>query len=712
MFSLIKFLIFILIVLPVGVFSVITPMSAENQYMYSLTLIVGCVVLSHISKKHFISLMLILVSVMVSTRYMYFRVTQTLEFHSWIEVVIGYLLFLSEVYIYIILLLSSFQVAWSLKRKIVPMPEDVSKWPTVDVYIPTYNEPLSVVRDTVLAAQCLDYPRDKLKIYLLDDGRRKEFATFATSANVGYITRTNNDHAKAGNLNHAMTMTDGELIAIFDCDHICTKIFLQATVGAFIKDKRLALMQTPHHFYSPDPIERNLYLGRNIPTENELFYGPVQRGNDNWNATFFCGSCAVIRRKALDEIKGFAVETVTEDAHTALKLQRRGWKTGYLDQILAGGLATEKLVLHIIQRNRWARGMIQIFRMDNPLLGKGLSFPQRLCYLSAMMYFLFALPRVIFLLVPLVYLIFGLSVVHGSAALLFAYALPHLFMSFYASSRLNGRYRYSFWGEIYDILLSFPLVIPTILVLLSPKHGKFNVTDKGQTVDKAFFDARSVRAHCITAFLLVFGIVFSFVKYFLPEYFEVQLDSVLLNVAWATYNLILLIAAICVARETPNKRKSQRLEIEVPVLIYQESGICSRSVIRDLSMDGCRVDNVLDAELLKDDPVVDIEFSTEYTQACVSVDMLKDGPQSKFLRFRFLEQSIDTRREIVRLLFSRADTWVRPVYKQDNILLSFFTVLACIYDSLLGNRRKSKNLPVHKAPEIDTSFIPPAGGRA
>ncbi|HAR80261.1 MAG TPA: cellulose synthase catalytic subunit (UDP-forming), partial [Succinivibrionaceae bacterium] len=569
MFSLIKFLIFILIVLPVGVFSVITPMSAENQYMYSLTLIVGCVVLSHISKKHFISLMLILVSVMVSTRYMYFRVTQTLEFHSWIEVVIGYLLFLSEVYIYIILLLSSFQVAWSLKRKIVPMPEDVSKWPTVDVYIPTYNEPLSVVRDTVLAAQCLDYPRDKLKIYLLDDGRRKEFATFATSANVGYITRTNNDHAKAGNLNHAMTMTDGELIAIFDCDHICTKIFLQATVGAFIKDKRLALMQTPHHFYSPDPIERNLYLGRNIPTENELFYGPVQRGNDNWNATFFCGSCAVIRRKALDEIKGFAVETVTEDAHTALKLQRRGWKTGYLDQILAGGLATEKLVLHIIQRNRWARGMIQIFRMDNPLLGKGLSFPQRLCYLSAMMYFLFALPRVIFLLVPLVYLIFGLSVVHGSAALLFAYALPHLFMSFYASSRLNGRYRYSFWGEIYDILLSFPLVIPTILVLLSPKHGKFNVTDKGQTVDKAFFDARSVRAHCITAFLLVFGIVFSFVKYFLPEYFEVQLDSVLLNVAWATYNLILLIAAICVARETPNKRKSQRLEIEVPVLIYQ-----------------------------------------------------------------------------------------------------------------------------------------------
>lgn len=108
-----------------------------------------------------------------------------------------------------------------------------------------------------------------------------------------------------------------------------------------MQDEKLALMQTPHHFYSPDPIQRNLYLGRDIPPENDLFYGPIQRGNDNWNATFFCGSCAVIRRKALDEIGGFAVETVTEDAHTALRLQRRGWKTAFLDHILAGGLATE-----------------------------------------------------------------------------------------------------------------------------------------------------------------------------------------------------------------------------------------------------------------------------------------------------------------------------------------------------------------------------------
>ena len=124
---------------------------------------------------------------------------------------------------------------------------------------------------------------------------------------------------------------------------MATRVFLQATVGEFFRDDKLALIQTPHHFYSPDPFERNLTAAKKVPHEGALFYGPVQQGNDNWNATFFCGSCAVIRRSALEEVGGFAVETVTEDAHTALKLQRRGWNTAFLDIPLAAGLATERL---------------------------------------------------------------------------------------------------------------------------------------------------------------------------------------------------------------------------------------------------------------------------------------------------------------------------------------------------------------------------------
>ena len=112
------------------------------------------------------------------------------------------------------------------------------------------------------------------------------------------------------------------------------------TMGWFLKDSQLGMLQTPHHFYSPDPFERNLGIFRQIPNEGALFYGIIQNGSDLWNATFFCGSCAVLRRTALEEIGGVAVETVTEDAHTSLRMQRRGWNTAYIRYPQAGGLAT------------------------------------------------------------------------------------------------------------------------------------------------------------------------------------------------------------------------------------------------------------------------------------------------------------------------------------------------------------------------------------
>lgn len=406
------FYLLLLVLAPIAVLIIITPMDSQKQYIFGLVSI-GILFLLGFSKKHSISVVMMVVSALMSTRYIYFRATQTLHFNSEIEAILGIGLFLAELYIWVILLLTYLQTVFPLKRGIVPLPDDVSLWPTVDIYIPSYNESLDVVRDTVLAAQCIDYPKDKLNIYLLDDGKRREFAVFAADAGVGYITRTDNSHAKAGNLNHALKLTKGELICVFDCDHVATRIFLQATVGSFLQDPKLALLQTPHYFYSPDPFERNLSLGKNIPNEGSLFYGPIQQGNDNWNATFFCGSCAVIRRSALEEIGGFAVETVTEDAHTALKMQRLGWKSAFLAIPLAAGLATERLVLHVIQRTRWARGMTQIFRMDNPLFGRGLTWQQRCCYLSAMLYFQFALPRVAFLTAPLAYLLFNLNIIHS-----------------------------------------------------------------------------------------------------------------------------------------------------------------------------------------------------------------------------------------------------------------------------------------------------------
>lgn len=292
------------------------------------------------------------------------------------------------------------QCIWPLHRKPISMPEDITKWQSVDIFIPTYNEDLQIVKPTIYASLNLDWPKDKLTIYLLDDGDRPEFKAFAQEVGIRYIAREKHNFAKAGNINHALSLASGEFVAIFDCDHIPTRSFLQFTMGWFLQDEKMALVQTPHHFFSPDPFERNLGNFRETPNEGTLFYGLVQDGNDTWNATFFCGSCAVLRRTALDEIGGIAVETVTEDAHTSLRLHRHGWRSAYIRIPQAAGLATESLSAHIGQRIRWAKGMVQIFRLDNPLFGKGLSIPQRLCYLNAMLHFFSGIPRMIFLLAP------------------------------------------------------------------------------------------------------------------------------------------------------------------------------------------------------------------------------------------------------------------------------------------------------------------------
>lgn len=689
------FYLLLLVLAPIAVLIIITPMDSQKQYIFGLVSI-GILFLLGFSKKHSISVVMMVVSALMSTRYIYFRATQTLHFNSEIEAILGIGLFLAELYIWVILLLTYLQTVFPLKRGIVPLPDDVSLWPTVDIYIPSYNESLDVVRDTVLAAQCIDYPKDKLNIYLLDDGKRREFAVFAADAGVGYITRTDNSHAKAGNLNHALKLTKGELICVFDCDHVATRIFLQATVGSFLQDPKLALLQTPHYFYSPDPFERNLSLGKNIPNEGSLFYGPIQQGNDNWNATFFCGSCAVIRRSALEEIGGFAVETVTEDAHTALKMQRLGWKSAFLAIPLAAGLATERLVLHVIQRTRWARGMTQIFRMDNPLFGRGLTWQQRCCYLSAMLYFQFALPRVAFLTAPLAYLLFNLNIIHSSAGLIFAYALPHLLLTIYLNSRMNGRYRYSFWGEIYDIVLAFHLILPTAITMIFPKRGKFNVTDKGGLLNIGYFDFTVVRPHLIVAILLAIGIIAGLVRAFAHDYFAVDPKVIALNVGWGIYSLVFLLAAIAVARETRQTRKTIRIDADVPVIVHYASGISSRTHTQDLSMGGCRI-VVPDNRHLTDE-IEEIELQLQSGSISIPVNVI--GADEEFIRLMFEDIPLSRRRELVRVVLARADAWIRPPKPQDNPFRSLVIIIRSVFDLFWltwKSRRENRRLREEEA---------------
>ena len=649
-----------------------SPLDLVSQALFAvLTIVVMLLIRGQPSRG--VTLILITLSVVVSTRYIWWRLTETLQFSSEIEAFLGLGLILAELYAWLVLMLGYIQTAWPLHRPPIALPEDVAEWPTVDLLIPTYNEPLSVVQNTVLGALSIDYPLDKLRIYLLDDGRREEFREFAEASGVGYITRDNNEHAKAGNLNHALTLTDGELLALFDSDHVPTRAFLQLTIGWFLRDPRLSLVQTPHHFYSPDPFERNLRAGATVPNEGQLFYGLIQDGNDLWNASFFCGSCAVIRRASVESIGGFATATVTEDAHTALRLHRAGWNSAYLRLPLAAGLATERLAIHVGQRMRWARGMTQIFRIDNPMWGRGLGFGQRICYLNAMLHFFFGLPRFIFLTAPLCFLMFRLNIIAASGLMVIVYAAPHLIHSTVTNSRLQSRYRHSFWGEIYESVLALYILRPTMATLINPKRGKFNVTEKGGLLPQDYFDYKIVRPHLIIIGLLIIALIVGVARWVWLDFADTEV--LLLNIAWAIFNLLTIAAAVAVGRETRQLRGSVRLGLEMPGVIRLPDGQSLVTRSRNLSTTG-GLFLAPRPEGIELDDVVQLELAVGARTAVLPARVIAwDG---EVLRVAFEQLTLSQQRDLVRVVLCRADAWLdweehpvdRPLHSVREILHS------------------------------------------
>ena len=628
------------------------PLDLQGQVLFSLGSFVAALLLNK-TPGRLSTLAMIVLSISASSRYIYWRFTDTMGFTRWIDAALGYGLMLAELYAFAVLLIGYLQTAWPLQRRPVPMPTDVSTWPSVDVFIPTYNEPLEVVRQTVFSAMSLDWPKDRLHVYVLDDGRRTEFREFCEELGAGYLIRDNNHHAKAGNINAALKVTHSEYIAIFDCDHIPTRSFLQVCMGWFFKDTNLVMLQTPHVFFSPDPFERNLDTFHRMPNEGELFYGIVQDGNDLWNASFFCGSCAIIRRKELLEVGGIAVETVTEDAHTALKLSRLGYNTAYLEVPQAAGLATESLSGHVGQRIRWARGMAQIARTDNPLLGKGLKFGQRLCYFNAMLHFFYGLPRLVFLTAPLAYLLFGAHVFQASALMITAYALPHLAHASVTNSRIQGRFRYSFWNEVYESVLAWYIMRPVLVAAINPKLGKFNVTAKGGVIEKAYFDWTIARPYVVLLVINLIGMAVGFWKLLSSDGDETT--TLVINMVWTVYNIILLGASVAVASETRQVRGTPRVAASLPAVIRFDNGRTLVCKTEDFSQHGLG---------LAVPPDVDIPVGSR-----LAVSLFRSDEEGVFpatvtfsgkgrVGVKFEGLSLRQQAELASLTFARADAWI------------------------------------------------------
>ena len=536
-------------------------------------------------------------------RYVYWRTTNTLPPINQLENFIpGLLVYLAEMYSVMMLALSLFVVAMPLPPRKSGVRSD-APLPSVDVFVPTYNEDEILLANTIAAARNMDYPADKLTVWLLDDGgtvqkRKAENVSDARAAEArherlkqlceelgaNYLTRERNQHAKAGNLNNGLAHSSGDLVAVFDADHAPTRDFLLETVHYFARDPKLFLVQTPHFFLNPDPVERNLRTFEKMPSENEMFYGIIQRGLDKWDAAFFCGSAAVLNRKALEVSNGFSGVSITEDCETALDLHSLGWHSVYVDRPLIAGLQPATFASFIGQRSRWAQGMMQILRFRFPPLKRGLSFPQRLCYMSSTLFWLFPFPRTIFLFAPLFYLFFDLQIFTSSGGEFFVYSLTYMIVNMLMQNYLYGSFRWPWISELYEYVQTVHLLPAVVSVMLNPSKPTFKVTAKDESVSESRLSEIS-RPFFVIFCVLVIAFFMSIYRIYTEPY---KADVTLVVGAWNLLNIIMAGCALGVVSERGERQSSRRVRVSRRC----EFGIDGRwftATIEDVSVNGAAI---------------------------------------------------------------------------------------------------------------------------
>ncbi|HBB33675.1 MAG TPA: cellulose synthase catalytic subunit [Cyanobacteria bacterium UBA8803] len=439
--------------------------------------------------------------------------------------------------------------------------------PSVDILIPTYDEPLFILQRTIIGCQAVEYSNKK--VYLLDDTQRPEIEQLAKDLGCEYITRTDNRHAKAGNLNHAIAKTSGELIALFDADFIPTKNFLTRTVG-FFQDENVALIQTPQSFYNIDPIANNLGLGNAVTPEEEVFYRQIQPIRDGAGGVICAGTSFVVRRSALKTIGCFFTESLSEDYFTGIRLAARGFRLLYLDEKLSAGLAAENISAHALQRLRWARGTLQAFFIDaNPLTIPGLRPLQRLAHLEGLLHWFTSIPRVVFLIMPLAYSFLGVIPLRATAEELLYFFLPYYVVQITVFSWLNYRSRSALLSDIYSLVLTFPLAATVIQVMLNPFAKGFKVTPKGTQSDRFRFNWGLawplIGFFIITAVSLWRNLGMCMMKgawatTVAPEVAQ-QIKGIGLGWIWSTYNLLMLGIALLILVDVPQPDLYQWFEL-------------------------------------------------------------------------------------------------------------------------------------------------------
>jgi cellulose synthase (UDP-forming) len=415
-------------------------------------------------------------AILMSCAYLTWRALETIDLAVWW---IALPLLLLEAHAAAGLVLHTIGL-WDLDSVGPPAPVEATDL-RLAVLIPTYDEPLEVLLPTVAAAVAVRLPH---QTWVLDDGARPEVAELATRLGARYLAREEHAHAKAGNVNHALGVIEADVMAVLDADHVALPDLFRNTLGHF-DDPAVAFVQTPQDFYNVDSFEHTgtSWTDRAAAyrySEQALFYRGLQPGRNRWGAAFCCGTGALFRTDALRAVGGLAVETVTEDIHTSIRLHRRGWRSIYHNEVLARGLAAADARQYLEQRLRWGTGAMQVLRTENPLVVGGLRPMQRVSYLSTLVGWFDSWRTLGYLLAPMVVVLTGVVPIRAQLLTLLAWFLPAVLLQVLALRLLGRGLAPQGTSTVFE-LVRMPANLQATLRLVSGKARGFTVTAKGRT---------------------------------------------------------------------------------------------------------------------------------------------------------------------------------------------------------------------------------------
>lgn len=528
---------------------------------------------------------LVLSTIITTFIYLLWRIFFTLPYgYGTFAILFGWILLLSEIFGMVEQIIH-FR---NMTELIYPKKPDITgiTYPSVDVFIATYNEPVELLYKSVNACVNMQYPdKDKVAIYLCDDGNRTEVFQLAEKFHINYLAREDHTGAKAGNLNNALAHSSGDLIVTFDADMIPMHTFLLECVPYFMPDLKRAkeierfegakarknrigktgFVQSPQSFYNLDLFQYNLYSENRIPNEQDYFYRDIQLAKNKTNSVIYGGSNTMIAREALEETGGFVTNVITEDFATGMLIQSKGYQCYAIDKVLASGLSPEDIENLVKQRRRWARGCIQTGRKLNIVRQKGLNFKQKLSYLVSIAYWYDSIKRFIYVLAPILYSVFGITVFVANPLELLVFWLPMYWFNSITIRNLSGNLRTLEWTNIYETIM-FPLLLKDVcLEIMGISQTKFAVTRKGSSEDNLMFQFKIAIPHVILTGLTVIGTVKTVYIVFATG--NVGISFLLF---WLIMNLYNLTMALFFMFGRKTFRKSERFQIEADVKIYTE----------------------------------------------------------------------------------------------------------------------------------------------